>query len=82
MDRANSKYYEQIIQLTAYPEWGELVKELEKMIYNIQANSLEAPSWDVVCESRGFAKGLAYLVNLREDTKKQMQIEVDNDAAV
>ena len=82
MDRANDKYYESMIQLTAYPEWGELVDELKKMIYNIQANALEAKSWDEVCENRGFAKALAYLVNLREDTKKQQQLEVENDAAV
>lgn len=82
MDRANDKYYEKMITLTAYPEWHELTEELKRMIYNIQANALEAKSWDEVCENRGFAKALAYLVNLREDTKKQQAVEVDNDAAV
>jgi uridine phosphorylase len=82
VDRANDKYYEQMIQLTAYPEWGELVEELKRMIYNVQANALEAKSWEEVCENKGFAAGLAFLVNLREDTKKQQAIEVDNDAAL
>jgi hypothetical protein len=34
-----------------------------------QANALEASSWEQVQQDKGFAKGLAYMINLREDTK-------------
>jgi hypothetical protein len=83
MERANSKYYEKIIQLTAYPEWKDLVVELEKEIYQLQSNALdEATDFPDLCERRGFAKGLAYLVNLRADTELAMRVEGSNDAPV
>jgi len=66
MDRTDDKFIEDMLQLTSYPEWKILVKDLESQVYHTQANSLEAKSWDKVCEARGFAQGLAYIVNLRD----------------
>ncbi len=66
----DTKFAEDMITLTAYPEWHELVKDLKNTIYHVQSNALEAKSWDKLCEERGFARGLAYMVNLREDMKK------------
>ncbi len=77
MDRTDDKFFEDMITLTGYPEWDVLVKDLENVIYHTQSNALEATSWEAVCESRGFAKGLAYLVNLR-DTIKKTQQEITN----
>jgi hypothetical protein len=62
-------YYEAIMTLTGLPEWEMLTEELAKMVYEIQANALEASSWEQVQQDKGFAKGLAYMINLREDTK-------------
>jgi hypothetical protein len=62
-------YYEAMMTLTGLPEWELLVEELEKMVYEIQANALEASSWEKVQEDKGFAKGLAYMINLRQQTK-------------
>jgi hypothetical protein len=55
------------------------VKEgLQNDIYQIQAGSLDASSWDKVCENRGFAKGLQYIINLRENTLRAEEIEQTN----
>lgn len=62
-------YFEGIMTLTGTPEWEMLVEELEKMVYEIQANALEAGSWEQVQQDKGFAKGLAYMIHLRENTK-------------
>lgn len=67
-------FFDTILQLTAYPEWGMLVKELESIIYHTQSNALEAASWEKVQEDKGFAKGLAYIVNLRDTAKRQKEI--------
>lgn len=82
MERANSKYYEAMITLTAYPEWKEWCDEIAKEIYQIQANALESKDYGDLCERKGFAKGLAYVINLRDDTLKARQIEESNDADV
>ncbi len=82
MERANKKYYESMITLTAYPEFAEWAAEIEKEIYQIQANALEAKDYGDLCERKGFAQGLAYVINLREDTLKAQQIEEANDADV
>lgn len=74
MNRQDQQYFEDITTLTGYPEWAVLVKELEHMIYHTQANAIERTSWEKVNEDRGFAKGLAYIVNLREDNKKALDI--------
>lgn len=67
---------EKMITLTAYPEWEELVNDLKKMIYTEQADGFElAKDFPNLCERRGFAKGLAYIVNLRDTVKKIDEVE-------
>jgi hypothetical protein len=66
---AEDKYFDDMMTLTGTPEFEVLVEELERMVYEIQANALEAPSWERVQEDKGFAKGLTYIINLREHTK-------------
>jgi uncharacterized protein YbcC (UPF0753/DUF2309 family) len=65
----DDKYFEEIMTLTGTPEFATLVEELERMVYNLQANAFDATSWEQVQEDKGFAKGLAYIINLRENTK-------------
>lgn len=70
-DRA---YFDAMITLTAYPEWKILLEELKKEIYHSQANCLEnASTWDAVCVEKGWVKGLAYVINLRDNTKTAME---------
>ena len=63
------KYYEDMITLTGYPEFKALAEELKKEIYQTQANCLQnSKSWEEVCFAKGWAAGLAYIINLREST--------------
>ncbi len=78
MSRENDKYNEAMITLTSYPEWELLTKELANEIYQIQANALEADDWGDLCQKRGECKGIARMINLREDTKFLMQVEKEN----
>jgi hypothetical protein len=73
MDRADRKYYEGILTVTAMPEWGAFVEDIKREIYHIQANALEHSTWEKVCEARGEARGLARIVNLRDDAIRLLQ---------
>ena len=67
---------ERMITLTAYPEWGDLVDDLSKQIYAEQANGFEnAKDFPDLCTRRGYAQGLAYIVNLRDTIKKVAEVE-------
>lgn len=67
-------YNEAILDVTGGTSWDIVKKGLEADIYNIQAQVLDtATSWEQVCEMRGFAKGLAFIMNIRENTKQAMQ---------
>ena len=79
MSKETDKYNEAMITLTSYPEWELFVKELANEIYQIQANGLEdAKNWGDLCERRGECKGMNRAITLREDTKFNMQVELDN----
>jgi len=79
MSRETDKYNEAMMTLTSYPEWEVFVKELANEIYQTQANALEdAKDWGDLCEKRGTCKGLNRVLTLRDDTKFNMQVEVDN----
>ena len=67
----NDKHFEDMMTLTGYPEWKQLADELKKEVYQTQANTLQsAESWDQVCFAKGWSAGLAYIINLRENTLK------------
>lgn len=80
MNREDEKYYEKIVTLTAYPEWGDYVEELKKEIYQIQAEAFEAKNWDEFNVKKGEAKGLSRIVNLRADTINVMNIGESNES--
>lgn len=66
------QYNEAILDVTSGPSWDIVKKGLEADIYSIQAQALDATTWEQVCELRGFAKGLAFIVAIRENTKQAM----------
>lgn len=78
MDRQDQDFQEAMIQLTAYPEWKVLVKDLESLIYHTQCNALEVRTWEALNESKGFAKGLQFVCELRDRCKIVTQVDEDN----
>lgn len=61
-------FNEAVLTCTGHPEW-EIVKQgLANDIYAAQAQALDAESWDMLCELKGFARGLAFIMGLREST--------------
>ena len=75
MSIEDDKYFEQMMTLTGTPEWKVLVTELERMIYQSQANAFEAESWEKLQVEKGFSKGLMFIVSLRELLRKTREIE-------
>lgn len=67
-----------VLNVTAGPDWDIVKKGLANDVYQVQAGALDAESWEQVCESRGFAQGLAYMINLRENTLRVIEVETDN----
>ena len=63
-----------VLAITAGPDWDVVKQGLSNDVYQVQAGALDAKSWEAVCEARGFAQGLAYIINLRENTLKQIEI--------
>ena len=66
-------FNEAVLHCTGGPEWEIVKRGLANDIYQAQAQALEATSWDHVCELKGFAKGLAFIINLRESTLLAMK---------
>lgn len=60
-------FNEALLDVTGGPQWDVVKKGLANDIYAAQAQALDAKSWEEVCELRGFAKGLAFVMNLREN---------------
>jgi hypothetical protein len=69
----DQQYFQDMEETFATQGWKRLVEEARKLIYNIQADALEARSYEQVCEMRGRAGQLAELVNLEELTDLQKQ---------
>lgn len=67
-----------VLNVTAGPDWDIIKKGLQNDIYQIQAGALDAKDWDTVCESRGFAQGVAYMINLRDSVIGALSVENDN----
>jgi uncharacterized protein YbcC (UPF0753/DUF2309 family) len=57
-----------VLTCTGHPEWELVKKGLANDIYQAQSRALDAKDWDEVCELKGFAKGLAFIISLREST--------------
>lgn len=68
MDITQDEFNEAVLAVTSGPAWDIVKKGLSNDIYQLQAGALEANSWEAVKEARGFAAGLGYIINLRENT--------------
>lgn len=72
------KYYDDLEEMMATPGWKTLIEEAKNEVYQLQADALDAPNWDVVCRIRGKAEQLAYLINLEDISEAQKaQLEMD-----
>jgi len=59
----DQKYYDGMGDMFGSVGWKQLTEDLQKEIYQIQADALEADSWDAVLKLRGRAEAWAYLLN-------------------
>jgi len=84
MDAETRKYFEDLDDMMGSPGWKRLVEDAKREIYELQADALEAPSYESLMHMRGRAETLARLVNLREvsDLTRAQHEEGDDDAAV
>lgn len=62
------EFNDAILTCTGHPEWETVKKGLANDIYAAQASALDAKTWEQVCELKGYAKALAFIMNLRENT--------------
>lgn len=67
-----------VLALTGLPEWNILQQALNHEIYQCQASSLDVNTWEEVCALRGYAKGLAFVINLRDMVTKSKEQESAN----
>ncbi len=66
---------EAILSFFTGSEWDLIKAYLENEIYQMQADALEAKSWDKVNELRGEAKGINRILTLRDTVKKAQAVE-------
>ena len=59
-----NKYFDEFEEMFGTNGWKALLGQLEQEIYEIQADALEAKTWDEVLKYRGRADAWAYLRNL------------------
>lgn len=79
MNRIDVEDYEEaILEITGHPKWGHIVRGLLSEIEFSQQNVFLKNSWDEVLEEKGFCKGLAYVMTLREQVVKKRE-EADAD---
>ena len=81
------QFNDAVLDVTGGPNWDIVKKGLANDIYNTQAQALDAKSWEEVCELRGFAKGLAFVMRLRETiqaakTEGVQLVDVTQDASL
>lgn len=78
------EFNQAVLTCTGHPEWETVKKGLTNDIYQAQAQSLDAKNWDQVCELKGYAKALAFIISLRENTitasKQGSSLFGDDDA--
>lgn len=83
-----TNYYERLNEMFGTEGWKELVEHAKAEIYQLQADSLDAKNWDIVCYLKGKAEQLAYFVSLEEISDMQRTLleadpeEEDNDIYV
>lgn len=84
MDEEAIKYFEEADEMFATAGWKNLVDELTREVYQLQADALEATSWDVVVRLQGLAEAYNRLIRLEEIadvTRAQALAEAAEDDA-
>jgi hypothetical protein len=79
LTEAQVKYYDELEDTIGTPGWKTIVEEAKSEIYQLQADALDAPNWDMVNYIRGKAEQLAYLVNLQGISSTQKAALEQND---
>lgn len=68
---AQTKYWDDLDNMFGTDGWRQLILEIKSEIYQLQADALEANSWDEVNYLKGKASALAYVSNLQDVVKVQ-----------
>lgn len=76
------QFFDDMEELFATRGWKRLIEEANSTIYHLQAEALEAKTWEQVILMRGKAEQLAELTNM-EDTVaiSKSQLEAANEDA-
>lgn len=79
----NAQYIRYMEELTSTVGWQTLLEECQKQIYQLQADSLEAKSWEAVLVNKGKAHQLAEFIALESIVAAmKTDLEGDNDADI
>lgn len=79
MDKDLQQYYDDLDVTFGTRGWKSIVEDAQKMIYQFQADALDAQSWEAVVEMRGAAKMLAWLINFEAASdQNRASLEEDN----
>jgi hypothetical protein len=73
------KFFDDLEEMFAMPAWKALVEEAKRTIYHLQAEALEAGSFEEVCIKRGRAQQLAEFINMEEMMELQKAEVVRQD---
>lgn len=76
------QYEDAVLMITGRPEWNDFALGLIEEIKLSQQNVFTKDNWDAVCEEKGFCRGLAYVITLREQVIKVRQERTAQDADV
>lgn len=73
------QFDEAVLNVTSGPDWEIVKKGLANDIYNTQAGVFDnARDWGSFMEFKGFARGIAYVINLRETVIRTLENEKTN----
>ena len=73
------KFNAAVLEVTSGPNWDIVKQGLANDIYNTQASVFDtAEDWGQFMEFKGFARGLAYVMNIRTIVEQTIKIEADN----
>lgn len=78
MSITQEQYNAAVLEVTSGPAWDVVKQGFANDIYQSQASALDAENWGAVCELRGFARGIAYVMRIRETIKVAMDQEAAN----
>lgn len=79
MNDEDTKFWEDVLELTGKPQWASLVEDLEVSRQGLEDKMLRASSWDEFLETRGQVRSYNHILNLRDLAKRQLGIE-DEDS--